>query len=700
MVTTIQELNVSEDLKKCGVTRLAKESSRFLLEYQSKAVIIFTIEDNELFATLQDFEDRSKGRIDRQTQEAIKFCLSKDEYYVNALLSKANGNAPPRFVIGQESTTTDQHYEENSEQTQTETLSVEQAIRRNKGRLTVPGMIIGLSSVEQVVTLTEFECSNCKYSFEAKHNPPLFSLPFSVATTKTRKCPNCNESTYGPHHHEEKSAIIIQLQDEEKQNALESLNVVLFEKDTLNVRNGEKATVTGDLYVVQQRGNSKRITYLFAYGGIQYATPENAQVVVTEEDLAKLNDFVKQPDMIDKLKAMVASTVIGHEDKKLAIILMYIGAPETEDFRGRIHGLFIGPPGTAKSKLARAAKKLGEPYSRYSSTQGASGKSITAIIDKETDSYVLRLGVLPQARNSMCILNEIASLSMEDQRHLFDVMEEGLLTLDKYGFHREIESPTTVLGTTNPEGGEWYMDIVEKGKIPLRKELVDRYDFLLVFKTLKDKDSKTAYAKKKLQILRRSRDGEAVEDYAFLRKIIEHAKTFNPQLSEEAEAMITDYWSRLDFTVFPTNRVLETIVRVSMAFARLYFSNIVTAEIAKKAMDFITGMFKAFDSTVVLVQDPREATCQEIANFLQQNPNIPYTFQDCINYAADKNSLIGTYLGTSPVKNDSWKYRDIADRFKQGLIGEGLVFIEDMNPLTLVFKVQLKVSKEEGTARA
>jgi DNA replicative helicase MCM subunit Mcm2 (Cdc46/Mcm family) len=209
MVTTIQELNVSEDLKKCGVTRLAKESSRFLLEYQSKAVIIFTIEDNELFATLQDFEDRSKGRIDRQTQEAIKFCLSKDEYYVNALLSKANGNAPPRFVIGQESTTTDQHYEENSEQTQTETLSVEQAIRRNKGRLTVPGMIIGLSSVEQVVTLTEFECSNCKYSFEAKHNPPLFSLPFSVATTKTRKCPNCNESTYGPHHHEEKSAIII-----------------------------------------------------------------------------------------------------------------------------------------------------------------------------------------------------------------------------------------------------------------------------------------------------------------------------------------------------------------------------------------------------------------------------------------------------------------------------------------------------------
>jgi DNA replicative helicase MCM subunit Mcm2 (Cdc46/Mcm family) len=158
---------------------------------------------------------------------------------------------------------------------------------------------------------------------------------------------------------------------------------------------------------------------------------------------------------------------------------MYVGAPETEDFRGRIHGLFIGPPGTAKSKLAQAAKRLGQPQSRYSSTQGASGKSITAIIDKDNDSYVLRLGVLPQAKNSICILNEIASLSMEDQRHLFDVMEEGKLTLDKYGFHKEIDSPTTVLGTTNPEGGKWYMDIIDKGQIPLRKELVDRYDLCI-----------------------------------------------------------------------------------------------------------------------------------------------------------------------------------------------------------------------------
>ena len=77
------------------------------------------------------------------------------------------------------------------------------------------------------------------------------------------------------------------------------------------------------------------------------------------------------------------------------------------------------------------------------------------------------------------------------------------------------------------------------------------------------------------------------EDHTFLRKIIEHAKTFYPTLSEEAKAMIIDYWSSLNMKIFPTNRVFETIIRISIAFARLHFSNIVTAEIAKEAIEFL-----------------------------------------------------------------------------------------------------------------
>ena len=126
------------------------------------------------------------------------------------------------------------------------------------------------------------------------------------------------------------------MQDEEKQNALESLSVVLFDRDTFNIRNGEKAMVFGELHPVQQRGNSKRITYIFANKGIEYERPENTSVELSEEDHTELNEFVSKPKMIEELISMFAPTVIGHEDKKLAVILMYVGAPETADFRGPV----------------------------------------------------------------------------------------------------------------------------------------------------------------------------------------------------------------------------------------------------------------------------------------------------------------------------------------------------------------------------
>jgi hypothetical protein len=113
-----------------------------------------------------------------------------------------------------------------------------------------------------------------------------------------------------------------------------------------------------------------------------------------------------------------------------------------------------------------------------------------------------------------------------------------------------------------------------------------------------------------------------------------------------------------------------------MTYARLRFSNVVTAEIATEAIDFLSKMYR----------DPRDAACFEIARYLQENPNMPYDFSDLINRASDVNPFVEVYLGPSPVNINSSKYRDIADRFKQGLVGNGFIFIEKENPLRLCFK--------------
>lgn len=87
-------------------------------------------------------------------------------------------------------------------------------------------------------------------------------------------------------------------------------------------------------------------------------------------------------------------------DKKLGILRSAVGAQENH-CRGRINTLFVDPLGTAKSMLAREATKLIR-NSRYVTAQNASGKSLTAIIDKENDdSTFLRLRSISQECN-MC----------------------------------------------------------------------------------------------------------------------------------------------------------------------------------------------------------------------------------------------------------------------------------------------------------
>jgi hypothetical protein len=73
---------------------------------------------------------------------------------------------------------------------------------------------------------------------------------------------------------------------------------------------------------------------------------------------------------------------------------------------------------------------------------------------------------------------------------------------------------------------------------------------------------------------------------------------------------------------------------------------------------------------------------------------MTYDFQDCLNHASNVNPFVEAYVGKSPVNTNSYKYRDIAERFKQGLVGDGLISLERLNPLRICFRPD-KVKKSE-----
>lgn len=152
--------------------------------------------------------------------------------------------------------------------------------------------------------------------------------------------------------------------------------------------------------------------------------------------------------------------------------------------------------------LTREAVQIWESNSRYVTAQHASGKGITAIIDKENDTTMLRLGAVAQARGAVCGINEIGSMDYEDQGFLLDVMEEGSFTVDKYAIHYEIKSATTIIATANPTRMRWSDPLkISNAEIPVLVTLRDRFDQIYAVSEFTSEKECRTYAAKK------SRDG-------------------------------------------------------------------------------------------------------------------------------------------------------------------------------------------------
>ena len=339
------------------------------------------------------------------------------------------------------------------------------------------------------------------------------------------------------------------MQDIEVRDDLEKLHVVLLDEDGRNVRVGETATIAGDIHVVDGEGagsnNSNKKLYAVLYArSIKYEREEEKPI--TRDDIAEFRRFAKDPEAIDKLVAMFAPHVIGHSDAKLGSLRSAVSVRENKKITGmrsRISTLFVGDPGTAKSILAEESTKT-VPNSKFVTAQHVSIKSVMAIINKEQDSSkMLLLGAVPQAKNAICAINEIGSMPYEDQQHFADVMEEGKFTIDKHGIFQQIDSPTTLIATSNPHGGSWNKSVSPSlDQIPIKSNILDRIDQIYIFEDFQTTEERREYAIQKMEM----NQNPIKCDYDFLKRYLQYAASIkNPVLTSEAASMLTEFWMRL-----------------------------------------------------------------------------------------------------------------------------------------------------------
>ena len=347
-------------------------------------------------------------------------------------------------------------------------------------------MIVGVSQPYKVITAVEWSCRECGFELPQKFDPSL-----STIHLPKKKCPICRSSSSQDKEKQKQSDLIdlidlpkyenaknISVHDSESSEDLEKWQVVLMGGDmTRNVRVGETAIITGTMHVATGGGNygdngkgaNGKLPHSVLYAeSIEYQT-EIADSPITEQDIQKFNEFGARPTttVTKDLVAKFAPNVIGHSDAKLGLQRSAVNsksdadrrrrnraATSMGDIRLRLHTLFGGDPGTAKTRLAEEAVKI-VPNSRKVTAQHVSVKSVLGIIDKEQDNKMLMLGAVPQARNAICSINEVGTMDYEDQQHFADVLEEGHFTINKHGIYQDIDSPTTIVATTNPKSGYW-----------------------------------------------------------------------------------------------------------------------------------------------------------------------------------------------------------------------------------------------------
>jgi replicative DNA helicase Mcm len=529
-------------------------------------------------------------------------------------------------------------------------ISISRCLRLHCGNVSVQGTITSISRLYKMIKSVTLECITCSQNAKVDYPIPQYYSAYKL----NKKCVNCEEKiTEEEIKIEYVNAISIELQDSDTFSDIEKLWCILFDENTLNIQIGSKVNISGTIQIIHQK-NRKSIPCLYA-SSVHYENKDKLEL--SEQDIESIRRVkkLKGNTIIETLSKMFAPSVIGLDFIKKGLLLSAVSTSEdlnhNNSARDRINVLIIGNPGIGKSKIIKEGAKL-VPNSRYESSQHASGKSLTAIVSKENEDYCLRLGPIPLAKGSLCILNEIGRISVEDQGFLLDVMEEGEFTINKYGINSKIKSPTVIIASANPAGSTWTNakddnnEKINMNEIPLLQPIKDRFDLKFILKDSSDEQEIRQYADEKSRLLTK----KIPDYYQYLRKYIQYTKQINPILTEEARLILNEYYVNLTLSLKKSNpslvskRIHETLIRIAKSISKLKLKENIDVDDAKEALEFYNAViYQYLDSTVLIPNDPKDIAIFEFTNILK-NSVFAYSLEELATRACQNNKYVGAYL--------------------------------------------------------
>ena len=331
-----------------------------------------------------------------------------------------------------------------------------------------------------------------------------------------------------------------------------------------------------------------------AYGDVKWSDAEEKQI----------QELSMRPDIFDLLTDSIAPSIMGMRLFKQAIVLLLFGGvtktmPDGTRRRGHINILCVSDPGMAKTVILKFVEQI-SPRGVYASGVTSSKVGLVAPIvrDEMTGAYTIEPGPYMLANGGVFCLDEANEISKDDAKYIGECMENGECHITK-AVNVIVKTEAPLLAACNPDDGIYNPKVGLAKQVSLPDSCLSRFDFKIIVTDEIGKERDRALAKHIGMTLRtdyKGKDGIILPD--LLRKMIAYARTINPELTDEVDAIIGNYYEKVRIeskstSHMPvTSRQLLSLYHAAEAHARTHLRKKVIAEDAQAAIDIFDLAFR------------------------------------------------------------------------------------------------------------